>query len=88
MSDSAARKHHVYTLWASTREDPAPWLIAAEDEYAWEGDPDRCEASFKVARDNAERQDFEVREVTLLIDYSEVARAFGPAEVEAKVETT
>lgn len=84
---SAARKHHVYTLWASMKEDPAPWMIAAEDEFSWEGDPDRCEAAFKVARDKAEADDYEVREVTLLIDYGQVMRAFEPAEIEAEVET-
>lgn len=79
-------KHHVYTLWASMKEEAAPWMIAAEDEYAWEGNPDRCEAEFKAAREKAERDGFDVREVTLLLDYGPVAKAFEPAEVEADVE--
>lgn len=82
-----ARRHHVYTLWASMKgDDSGAWMIAAEDEFAWEGDPERCEGVFKAARTEAESQDFEVREVTLLLDYGTVMAAFEPTETEAEVE--
>lgn len=77
--------HRIYTLWASVKDEAAPWMIAAEDEYAWEGNPERCAAIFKVARANAEHSDFDVREVTLLIDYGAVMRAFEPVETEVSV---
>lgn len=80
-------KYQVFCLYASPKgEEPSPWLIAAEDEYAWEGDPERCEAVFKRAREEAERSGWEVREVSLLADVGAIYKAFEPTEVEAIVE--
>lgn len=78
--------HRIYTLWASLKEDPGPWLIAAEDDHAWEGDPDRCEAAFKAAREKAEKDNFEVREITVLVPYENIVRAFEVPEVDGLVE--
>ena len=75
--------HRVYTLWASMKDDePGPWMIAAEDEYSWEGDPDRCEKVFADARKLAERNDWEVREITLRFDYAAIVAPFEPTEVD------
>lgn len=79
--------YQVFCLYASVKgEEPSPCLIAAEDEYSWEGDPSRCEAVFKAARDLAERNDWEVREITLTVDIEAVCRAFEPTEIVALLE--
>jgi hypothetical protein len=78
--------YRIYCLYASMKDDPGPWLIAAEDEYAWEGDPDRCEASFKKVRDEARSCDWDVREVTLLVNVDQVCKAFEAPEVKAIIE--
>ena len=82
-------KVSVFTLWATMPDgmDVHPWMIAAEDEASWEGDPDRCEAVFKEAREKAAEAGWEVREVTLSVDYDKVVATFLPAKVEAEVET-
>ena len=78
--------HQIYTLWAAVpEEDPGPWMIAAEDEFSWEGDPDRCETEFKQAREKAEEAGWRVVEVTLRVDYGRVAEAFRATEVAAEV---
>lgn len=75
--------YRIFCLYASMKgeEEPSPWLIAAEDEYSWEGDEDRCEAVFKAAREEAEKNGWEVREVTLLASIDAIAKAFNPTEV-------
>ncbi len=80
--------YSIFCLYASLKDEPepSPWLIAAEDEFAWEGDPDRCEAVFKVARDLGDRSGWDVREVTLTVDIDAVCKAFEPVEVEASVD--
>lgn len=78
--------YNVYCLYASLKEDVGPWLIAAEDEYSWEGNPERCEAVFQQARDEAAVNNWEVREVTLLVDLGAIYKAFEPTEVQAEVE--
>jgi hypothetical protein len=79
--------YSIFCLYASIQgeTEPSPWLIAAEDEYAWEGDPERCEAVFKKARDDAERNGWDVREVTLNSDINAICKAFEPAEIDATV---
>lgn len=80
-------KYRVYCLYASLKgEEPAPWLIAAEDEYAYEGDPCRCDAVFQKAKDDAERNGWDVREVILLADIRAVYKAFEATEVPATVD--
>lgn len=80
-------KVKVYTLWASMKdeEDPSPWMIAAEDEFSWEGDPQRCEQVFAEARRRHDSS--EIREITLEVEWDAVAAAFLPAEVAAEVAT-
>lgn len=79
----------IYCLFASLKgEEPGPWLIAAEDEYAWEGDEARCKAVFEKARAEAEESGWDVREVVLLVDYytdTGIAKAFLPPEITAEV---
>ena len=79
--------YQIFCLYASMKDEsePSPWLIAAEDEYAWEGDPDRCEAVFKKAREEAQSQGCDVREVTLNVDINSVCKAFTVTEVDAEV---
>lgn len=80
-------KYRVFCLYASMKDsEPAPWMIAAEDEYSWEADPGRCDAVFRKAHADALENGWEVREVTLLIDIDVIQKAFLPAEVEAEVE--
>jgi hypothetical protein len=79
--------YHVYCLYAAMKdEDPSPWMIAAEDEYSWEGDPDRCEAVFAEARKQAESAGYVVREITLIVDISAIYKAFEPVEVPTTTE--
>ena len=79
--------HQIYTLWASLKgEEPGPWMIAAEDEFSWEGDPDRCEKVFADARALAAKNDWEVRELVLTFEYGKVIDAFIPAEIPVNVE--
>lgn len=74
----------IYCLYASMRDDePSPWMIAAEDEYAWEGNPERCEAVFKAARQLADRNDWDVREIELTVDLDAIYAAFNPTSVQA-----
>ncbi len=81
----------IICLFASLREEdePGPWLIAAEDEFAWEGNSQRCEAVFEKARKEAEGAGWDVREVVLLVDYygdNGVSQAFLAPKVKAEVE--
>ena len=75
----------IYTLWARLPNDEGAWMIAAEDEWSWEGNPDRCRASFHLARSNAEREGNAVREIELLVDQEQIEAAFRPVEVGATV---
>jgi hypothetical protein len=81
-------KVRVYTMWASLKGtgEASPWMIAAEDEFSWEGDPDRCERVFQTARDLADRNEWDYREVTLHVDFHAVAKCFMPNDVEVEVE--
>lgn len=77
----------VYTLWAALKEDPgAFWMVAAEDEFAWEGDPERCDAKFKAAQDEAEGQGFIVREVWIEVDSSALDPAFHPTKIKGEAK--
>lgn len=81
--------YRIYTLWASMKgEEPAPWMMAAEDESSWEGDPDRCEAAFADARRRAKDSDWDVRELTLHVFYAAIDAAFQPADIIVSVEPT
>ena len=66
-------------------EEPLPWMIAAEDEFSWEGDGDRCEKVFADARALAEKNGWDVREITLVVDGAKVCGAFEPVEIDAEV---
>ena len=67
----------IYTLWASMKgEEISPWMIAAEDEYSYEGDPDRCDRVFQSARDLADRNSWDYREVQIEVDIEAVAKCF------------
>lgn len=77
--------YSIYTLWASV-DGEGFWVIAAEDETCWEGDPKRCEDKFAEARKQAEKDGFLVRELTLKVPYAELDKAFEPPVVEASVE--
>jgi len=81
-------KHRVYTLWAAMKgeQDFSPWMVAAEDEFSWQGDPDRCERVFQTARNLCDRNNWAYREVELSFDYNAVARCFESGEVDAEVE--
>jgi len=81
-------KHRVYTLWASLKEEASPWMLVGEDEFSWEGDPDRCEKAFQDAQNLCDENEWDYREVTLLIDYKAVVKCFDSTEVEADVEVT
>jgi hypothetical protein len=77
----------VYTLWASMKgEEPSPWMVAAEDEASWEGDPDRCERVFQTARDLCDRNNWDYREITLKVDFDAIAKCFEVGDVDAEVE--
>ena len=78
-------KYRIYALYASLKGEK-PWMIAAEDEYCWEANPDRCEAVFTAARKLAERNDWDVREVTLVLDIDAVYKAFRAPEIDAEAE--
>jgi hypothetical protein len=71
----------VYTLWARLPDVEGAWMIAAEDEWCWEGDPDRCKSEFDQARAKAEAEGSVVREVWFYIDQDQVEAAFRPAEI-------
>jgi hypothetical protein len=76
----------VYTLWASMKgEEPSPWMIAAEDEFSWEGNPERCEAVFDEARQLADRNGWDVREVNLEVDLDLVHERFEPGKADGIV---
>lgn len=82
-------KTNVYTLWASMKgTEPAPWMIAAEDENSWEGDPDRCERVFQDARDKCDYNGWDYREVTIKVDWNAVAKCFETGEVDGEVEVS
>lgn len=77
----------IYTLWASMRDsEPSPWMLAAEDEYSWEGDPDRCDKVFADARAVAERNDWDVREVRITVDIDAICERFECGATEGTVE--
>lgn len=78
----------IYTLWASMKceDEPAPWMIAAEDEHSWEGNPERCDKVFAEAKALAERNDWDVREVVLSVSLEAICAAFLPTRIEAHVE--
>jgi hypothetical protein len=79
-------KIEIWTLWAAMKGgDPSPWMIAAEDEYSWEGDPDRCERVFQEARDLADRNEWEYREVKISVEISEIAACFEHGSIEGEV---
>lgn len=76
----------IYALFASVKGyDPSPWMIACEDEFTWEGNPERCDALFKQKRAEAERDGNEVREMVIDVDYEKVAAAFLPSEIGSEV---
>ncbi len=78
--------HRVYTLWAAIEDEPgSAWMIAAEDEPSWEGDPARCEAVFAEAKRRL-GGGYTFREITLLVDYRFVDAAFRTPEVPTVVE--
>jgi hypothetical protein len=80
-------RYRIFCLYASLKgEEPGPWLIAAEDEYAWEGAPERCEGVFAAARELAERNDWDVREISILVPMDAVYTAFESPEIAATVE--
>ena len=79
---------NIWTLWASLPQEVAPWMIAAEDEASWEGDPTRCEAEFKAARKRAEASGYIVREITLSVDMSELDKAFSPPTIAVTADPT
>ncbi len=74
----------IYTLWATMKgEEPAPWMIASEDEFSWEGDPDRCEKVFADAREMAEKNGWDVREIILSVSSQKVVEAFDALRLRA-----
>jgi hypothetical protein len=73
----------IYTLWTRLPNDEGAWMIAAEDEWCWEGDPDRCQKSFAEARAKAEKDGQVVREIWINIDQEIVEAAFRPTETDA-----
>jgi hypothetical protein len=76
----------VYTLWATLKEeDTAPWMIAAEDEFAWEGNPERCEAVFKEARTLADQNGWDVREIEIALPYAQIITAFSVPTITGEV---
>jgi hypothetical protein len=60
-------------------------MIAAEDECSWEGDEDRCEKVFADARTLAEKNGWDVREITLVVEDAKVYGAFEPVKIDAEV---
>lgn len=77
----------VYTMWASMRsEDTSPWMIAAEDEFSWEANADRCDEVFADARSLAEQNGWDVREITLVLEGQKIFDTFAPVEVRSDVE--
>jgi hypothetical protein len=79
-------KINVYTIWATPKdEEPSPWMIAAEDQFCWEADPERCERVFAVAKEDAARNGWEVREITFSVDWDAVFDAFHPVTLDAEV---
>lgn len=78
----------VFTLWASMKgEEPAPWMIAAEDEFSWEANGDRCDRVFADAKALAERNGWDVREITLVVNGDVIYGEFEPLEVQVEVES-
>jgi hypothetical protein len=76
----------VYTLFASLKdEDVSPWMIAAEDEFSWEGNPERCEAAFKDANTLAALNGWDVRAIEVDLPYDKIAAAFHRTEVTGEV---
>ena len=77
----------VFTLWAAVEGDAdGVWMLAAEDEHAWENDPDRCEGVFEIAKRQAADSGFVTREVNLVVDTEKVSQAFWATEIDADVE--
>lgn len=72
----------IYTLWARLPNDEGAWMIAAEDEWCWEGDPERCEQKFKEAREKVEADGNIVREVWINIDQQLVEERFSPGQID------
>lgn len=76
----------VYTLFAQLKgEDSGVWMIAAEDEFSWEGDPDRCEAVFRDARHRADKNGWEVREIEVSLPYDQIDAAFASPSIVGEV---
>lgn len=81
-------KIRIHTLWAALVEDEgAFWMLHAEDEFSYEGDPDRCDAAFKTAKANADRNGWVTRVVIITIESGEVEKAFLPLKIEGSVAT-
>lgn len=78
--------YEIYALYASLQGEAAPWMVAAEDEYSWEGDPDRCEREFQEWRDKAKENDWDVREITLTVDMNKIIKAFEVPHIEVEVK--
>lgn len=77
----------IYTLWAALKlEDPSPWMVAAEDEFSWEGNPDRCERVFQQARELCDEKDLDYREVTIEVDIDDIVRCFESGRVSGSVK--
>jgi len=67
----------IYTMWASMKgSEPSPWMIAAEDEYSWEANPDRCDRVFQEARELADRNEWDYREVKVEVDADAIYKCF------------
>ena len=77
----------IYTLWARLPGDEGAWMIAAEDEWCWEGDPDRCEAKFREAREREERNGNVVREVWINVDQEVIEERFRPGDTAGEAVT-
>lgn len=76
----------IWTLWASMRgEEPSPWMVAAEDEYSWEGNPERCEKVFQDARDLCDKNEWDYREVKIEVDINQIAKCFESGDIKGEV---
>lgn len=74
----------IYTLWARLPSNEGAWMIAAEDEWYFEGNPEHCEEKFKEAKEAAERDGNIVREIWINVDQEVIEAAFRPAETDAE----
>jgi len=76
----------IYTIWAAMKDYPESfWMLAAEDEYSWEGDPDRCDAVFQTARDKADVNGWITREVEITVPFEDIAKTFLAGKTEGEV---